>query len=501
MMESPPLQQELVEQALADFAIPGLALAVVKDDAVVFARGYGVRELDAQAPVDEHTLFAVGSISKSFTATCLAMLVDAGQLNWDDRVIDHLPTFQLADAYVTREITVRDLLVHRSGLASVSGGTLWYGSTYDRCEVVRRLRWLQPVSSFRSQYAYQNVTYLVAGQIIEAVSGHSWDTFVRDRIFQPLHMTTSNTSVGPLAQASNVAIPHARVRGTVQPVAYRNYDNVGPAASINSSVVDMTQYVRLFLGGGVYAGEQLFSPTQARELWTAQTVVPIQPPTPSVAALAPRFMAYSLGWFVRDYHGHKLVTHSGGVDGMTALVTMLPDLQLGIVVLTNQEEALVSPMTYQLLDSYLGRPHTNWLPAYLELRKERIAKADAAEAQRKATRITSTTPALALEGYAGTYLDQLYGTATVTCEDAGLLLRFDATPAFTGDLEHWHYNTFQITWRDPVVPQGLVTFPLNADGVVAELQFAQPKLLDVDFSELHFKRMPEPALRQERSSS
>lgn len=493
MPQSLPLPPELVTQALADFEIPGLAVAVVKDDAVVFARGYGVRQRGDSAPVDEHTLFAVGSISKSFTATSLAMLVDARQLGWDDRVIDQLPGFQMADPYVTRELTVRDLLVHRSGLADVSGGTLWYGSSYDRREVVRRLRWLQPVSSFRSHYAYQNVTYLVAGQIIEAVTGHSWDTFVHDRIFGPLGMTTSTTSITALAHAANVATPHARVHGTVQPIAYRNYDNVGPAASINSNVIELAQYVRLFLGGGVYGGQQLFSPAQARELWTAQMVVPIQTPPPPLAALAPQWMAYGLGWFVRDYHGHKLVTHAGGVDGMTALVTMLPDVQLGVVVLTNAEEALMAAITYQLLDTYLGRPQISWLPAYLQLRAERIAKGEAAETQRKAARVPGTSPALDLAGYAGTYVDQLYGTATVTLEDARLVLRFDATPAFTGDLQHWHYNTFQITWRDPVVPKGLVTFPLNADGQVAELQFAQPKLLDVDFSELHFKRPSKPA--------
>ncbi len=495
MRPTPSLSQSLIDRALHAFEVPGLAIAVVQDNAVVLAQGYGARTSGNPERVDEHTLFAIGSISKSVTAACLALLVDEGKLGWDDRVTQYLPEFQLADPYVTREITVRDLLTHRSGLRDVSGGTLWYGSTYDREEVMRRLRYLRPVASFRSRFAYQNVMYLAAGEIVAAISGQSWDEFVNQRIFKPLGMTRSNTSVAALANTVNVATPHAGVGGEVQAVAYRDYDNVGPAASINASAVDMAQYIRLLLAGGCYHEQQLLSAAQIQEMWAAQMVIPIAAPPPPLATLAPQFMAYGLGWFVRDYRGHKLVLHSGGVDGMAALLTLVPAKGLGVVVLTNQEEVLAHPITYQLLDEYLELPHTDLLPAYLEVRAERLAKRQEAEAKRDAARIAGTSPTLGLEHYVGTYADELYGTATVSLEAEQLVLSFDASPAFTGELTHWHYDTFQITWRDPLIPKGLVTFPLNAHGAVAAMQFEQPKLLDADFAELDFRRVqPHPSV-------
>jgi CubicO group peptidase (beta-lactamase class C family) len=313
----------MIHDALQAFEVPGLAIAVVQRDAVTFAQGYGTRTRGDDAPVDEDTLFAVGSISKSFTATALDMLVDDGKFGWDERVQQHLPWFAMHDPYVTREITVRDLLTHRVGLRSVSGGTVWYGSSYDQIEVVRRMRYLAPVSSFRAQFAYQNITYAAAGEIAAAVSGQSWDQFVRERVFAPLGMTRSITAMAELAQRTNVATPHAHVAGTTAPVPHRNYDNVGPAASIYSSARDMAQYLRLHLAYGSFDGQQLIAPATAHEMHAPQMVIPIEPWPAALAALKPTWYTYGLGWFVRDYGGRKLVQHAGGVDGMVALATML----------------------------------------------------------------------------------------------------------------------------------------------------------------------------------
>jgi CubicO group peptidase (beta-lactamase class C family) len=491
MIPHPELDTQNLNAALANFATPGLAVAVVKNDALVMAQGFGQRGLDQSAPVDEHTLSAIGSISKSFTATGLAMLVDEGKLAWDDPVLKVLPGFQLFDPYATRELTVRDLLTHRSGLAEVSGGTIWYGATYDRAAVVKRIRHLKPVSSFRSQFAYQNIMYLVAGQLIPAVTGIDWDTFVKERLFKPLGMRDSVTSITAFKPDENVVTPHITVDGQAQAVAHRNYDNVGAAASIYASVVDMAQYLRLHLRQGRYADQQLLNPATAQELATPQMVIPIRPNPPALAALTPEFYTYGLGWFIRNYRGRKVVTHSGGVDGMVALATMVPEEDLGIVVLVNQESALAAAVVYTLLDAYLGAPVTDWYSAFLQVRQELSEKEQAAKAASEAARVPETQPALALEQYAGTYHADVYGEASVMLEDSHLVLRFSPTPSFTGDLEHWHYETFRIHWRDPMVTTGFVTFPLTAQGKAFEMKFDQPKLLDVDFSELEFTRTPE----------
>ncbi len=477
------------DRVLRDFEVPGASIAAVKDDAIVFAAGYGTRELGRDLPVDEHTLFAAGSISKSFTATSLAILVGEGKLAWDDPVTQYLPGFQLYDAYATREITIRDLLTHRCGLAEVSGGTIWYGSTYDRAEVIRRLRYLKPVSSFRSRFAYQNVMYLVAGEIIPVVTGLSWDEFVRERIFKPLGMTSSNTSVNDLPAARNVAQPHSSINGQVQRVAYRSYDNVAPAASINTCANDLTQYARFYLKAGRVGHEAVIAPEPAAELTKAQMTVPIDPRPPELQALTPKFYAYGLGWFLRDYRGRKVIMHSGGVDGMTAILAIVPEEQLGVVVLANQEEALIGAACYHLLDRLLGETDTDWFAAYLVWQQKSRQKQQAANDQVIETRRSGTQPALALDAYVGTYHDMLYGEAAVVQEADRLVLRFSHTASFTGDLEHWHYDTFRVQWRDPLIPPGFVTFPLTSRAQIDEMKLDQPKLLDVDFAELHFRRV------------
>ncbi|MFH1213296.1 MAG: serine hydrolase domain-containing protein, partial [Candidatus Neomarinimicrobiota bacterium] len=278
---------EYVDRTMRSFDAPGVAIGIVKNDSLIYSKGFGVCKLGTNQVVDENTLFAIGSISKSTVAVALGLLVDEDKLKWDDRVTQYLPDFQLFDPWVTREITIRDLLTHRSGLISESGGTIWYGSDYDRAEVVQRLRYLKPVTSFRYKYAYQNVMYLVAGEIIPAVTGQTWDEFVKERIFGPLGMRNTNTHLKDLDNFTNVSIPHAMLNGHQRPISYRNYDNVGPACSVNSTVVEMAQYVRLLLNGGVYKGQRLYSEAVARELFNPQTVVPIRDYGPGLELMKP----------------------------------------------------------------------------------------------------------------------------------------------------------------------------------------------------------------------
>jgi len=449
-----------VNQALKDWEVPGLAVAVVKDDRIVFARGYGVRELGKPAPVDERTLFAIGSSSKAFTAASVAMLVDEGKVKWDDPATKYLPGFQLYDPYATRELTVRDLLTHRSGLER--GDLLWYASAYDRDEVLRRVRHLKPTWSLRARFGYQNIMFLAAGQVLPAVTGKSWDDFVRERTFAPLGMTSSSTSIRAFAGSASVATPHTKFEEKVEPVAWRNIDNIGPAGSINSNVVDMAQWVRLQLGGGEYQGKRLLSAAAVKEMHSPQAIIPL---TTMYEKLYPEahFLTYGLGWFLSDYRGRKVVEHGGAIDGMRAVVAMMPEEKLGLVILTNRHTTVVGQaLMFRIFDAYLGVPQRDWSAEILKSVKALEEQGKAAEKKAEAERVKGTSPSLPPEKYAGDYQSEMYGDAKVTFEGGKLLAHFG--PNFTGELEHWNYDTFRVTWRDKMQGKMFVTFRLNRQG-------------------------------------
>jgi CubicO group peptidase (beta-lactamase class C family) len=484
---------DYVHTALREWNVPGLAVSVVKDGKVVLSKGYGVRKVGESAPVDAHTLFSIGSISKSFTALALGMLVDEGKLSWDDPVTQYLPYLQLHDPYVTRELTVRDLLTHRSGLPDVSGGILWYGSDYSREEVLKRLRYIKPVSSFRSTYAYQNVTYMAAGEVVRAVSGKSWDDFIRERIFTPLGMKDSNSLYRDLKKSKNLALPHVRIEGRPVAIAYRDSDALGPAGSILSSVQDMSRYMQLLLAEGTLDGRKLYGEKVARELFTPQMSLPIPPLTrPEFKPIDPRFRAYGFGWFLRDYRGRKLVSHTGGMDGMTAVVMLVPEENLGITVLSHQDGGIFNALALRLLDAWLGATETDWARVLLKYRAEGEQQAKEAEAALVSARAQGTKPSLELGRYAGNYRDRMYGDLSIAQENGRLVLRFSHSPSFTADLEHWQYDTFRLHWRDPMnFPKGFLTFALDARGKLKGFAFDQPKLLDVNFDELAVERVAE----------
>ena len=297
-----------VQTVMRDWEAPGVAVAVVKDDQVVFARGYGVREVGGSESVDTETLFAIASTSKAFTAAAVGMLVDEGRVGWDDRVTDHLPGFELYDPYVTRELTVRDILSHRSGLPR--GDLLWYLSPFDRDEILQRVRGLEPNWSFRSHYGYQNIMFIAAGQLVEAVTDTSWDDFLRHRIFDPLGMPTSTTRFDQLQQRSNVATPHGRIDGKVTPLSWRDWDNVGGAGAVHSCVDEMAQWIRMQLGEGAYEGRRFLSDSVIREMRQPQTIVPRDTVDERLFPES-HFYAYGLGWRLMDYRGRLVVRHGG----------------------------------------------------------------------------------------------------------------------------------------------------------------------------------------------
>lgn len=481
-----------IAKARADWNVPGLAVAIVKDGQPVFARGYGVRHVTDGGTVDEHTLFAIASNTKAFTAASLAMLVDAGQLRWDTRVTDLLPWFELWNPYVTREMRVRDLLSHRSGLGTFSGDLLWYGTRYTAEEVVRRARHLAPAAGFRERYGYSNLMFIAAGEIVPALTGKPWDSFVRDRILDPLGMTETVTSVAALAGRDNVAQPHAEKAEGVVPVVWYHWDAMGAAGAIISSVHDMAKWLILQLGRGEANAVRVFSEDASRTMWTPHIWIPVGAQSEKRFPTT-HFSGYGLGWGLRDYRGRKLVSHGGGYDGMFSQVTLVPEEQLGIVILTNAMTSVQTALTYQILDAYLGGDGKDWSADYLAR-----ARADTSTERRQwlgweRTRTSSTQPSLPLPAYAGTYGGALYGDATVTVEDGRLVLRLLPAPDLTADLTHWHYDVFRVQWRHvfPWFGDGLVQFQLAADGTVAEMKIDVPND-DFWFTELEFRRRPLP---------
>jgi len=463
-----------VESVQKEFEVPGIGLAIVKDGKVLLAKGYGIRKLGETAAVDDRTLFGIASNSKAFTATALGILVEEGKIEWDAPVVRYLPWFQLSDPYVTRELTIRDLLVHRSGLGLGAGDLLWWpASTYNRKDIAKRLRFLPLVRSFRSTYAYDNVLYLIAGEVIEAVSGQTWEDFVAARILAKVGMTDSNVRHSDATGGGNVAATHASIEGKVRPVAPFISDNTNPAGGINASARDMAKWMMVQLDSGrVAGGANLFSPRTTVQLWSIVTPVPIGNPPPELSALKANFNGYALGFGVRDYRGYKLVSHTGGLPGYVSKVALIPELKLGVAVLTNQEsgEAFES-ITYYGLDNLIGAPKTDWLEGFKKLRARNESMIANAEKQTTSKRDTTSRPPLPLASYAGTYNDPWYGDVTIKLVDRKLVLSMNPTPSMVGDLEHWQYGTFVVRWRDRELrADAFVIFSLNPDGSVDQVK-------------------------------
>jgi CubicO group peptidase (beta-lactamase class C family) len=474
-----------VARSMKEFEVPGLSVAIVKDGKVVVAKGYGVRKLGEATPVDENTLFGIGSNTKAFTAAALATLVDEGKISWDDRVYERLPGFQMYDPYVSHEMTIRDLLTHRSGMGLGEGDLLfWPPTTYSRDEIIQKLRYMKPASSFRSKYAYDNLLYMTAGQIIPAVTGISWDDYVRTRIFAPLGMKSSNVSTAAFKAGDNFAYAHSRVEGKLQVVPFSSLDNVGPAGSINSSAAEMARWVLLQLNRGKFLDRdaRLFSERQSKEMWTPQTLLPIGDPPPPLAALKPTFAAYALGWGTRDYHGRKMVGHTGGVLGFVSRVMLVPQENLGVVILTNAEsDGAFDSILNHVLDHYFRLPPTDWVAAFKATDTLEKKEADDTLSKMGAARNAQSKPSLPLEKYAGVFQDAWYGTVTIRMETGGLTLTFDHTPGMVGDLQHWQYDTFKAHWRNRQIEDAFVTFALNSDGSINNFKMAAVSPL-ADFS-------------------
>jgi CubicO group peptidase (beta-lactamase class C family) len=477
--------EAFIERGMRDWEIPGLAIAVVKDDELVWARGFGVRRLGETTPVDENTLFNIASVSKAFTAAALAILVDEGRIDWDDPVVDYIPHFQLYDPYVTQNTTIRDLLSHRVGIGRMTGNRLRWISHRDRDEQIRRIRHLGPEQPFRAGYVYNNVLYMVAGEIVPAVTGISWEEFVRDRIFKPLGMNRSFTSMAHLREGENIAFPHQEIDGKVVEIPRRSFDGVGPAASIHSSAQEIAAWIRLHLGDpGTFEGRRLLSRTVVQEMHRAQNVIR----EPAFSHLA----SYGLGWSLGSWQGRRVSSHGGAVDGMNTTLVLVPEENLGIFITTNAFNTFMNALAQQVMDAYFGAPERDWHETIFQNHQRQKAAVQARRDSIHAARIPNARTSLPLERFTGHYDDDLYADARVKLVDGRLVLELWKDDDQVADLEHWHHDTFRAIWRNRAMREEFVWFTRGPSGEIDALHIdwnLRPALLQVGAYPSSYRRV------------
>ena len=484
---------QLAARIQQTFSVPGMSVAIVKDGQVLFAKGYGVRAVGKPEKVDADTLFGIGSNTKAFTVAALAMLVDEGKLHWDDKVTDLIPGFRLYDPYVTRELTVRDLLTHRSGLGLGSGDLMLFPpSDFTRAEIIHNLRYLAPASSFRSKYAYDNLLYIVAGDLIPRLTGISWEQFVQTRILDKLG-TGCAATLTMTAGNRNVAAPHVVIDGKLTEVPPDPSTAYDPAGSIQCNASGMAAWAKLQLADGKLPdGSALFSAARHREMWTPQTIVPVPP---SDGFVKTRFRNYGLAWNVEDYDGALRVTHTGGLIGMVSYVSLLPEQQVGVIVLTNQQSGpAMSAMMQSVLDAFLHQPAHDWVAIWQKREAEATQRGDAADqAAEAAIKAAGGKAFLPLDAYVGTYHDAWRGDATVTKNGDKLRLTFSRTKDMSGDMQVMKGNVFAVRWDDKSLKaDALVNFKTGMDGAVSGMTMAplSPTVdFSFDFQDLDFTRV------------
>ncbi|NNK80997.1 MAG: serine hydrolase [Flavobacteriales bacterium] len=480
-----------ISSSLEDWNIPGVAIAIVKDGEPILRKGYGVKSTASNEPVDSNTLFAIASNTKAFISASISVLVEEGKLTWNDKVVDYLPYFKLYDPYVTAEFTISDLLCHRSGLATFSGDILWYGSNLSREEVIKGAAMLEPESGFREAYGYQNIMFMAAGEVIEEVTGMAWNDFVRKRFLNPLGMTNTIASTKDLQYHANHSEPHNDVDGENVPIDWVNWDNMGPAGSLISNVDDLSSWIELQLGKGTLDSTLFWKTEHSQLMWTVHT-----PKTLSSWHRknfpSKHFAGYGLGWDLFDYHGHLIINHGGGYDGFISQTVLVPEENLGFVILTNNNNFFPYAMMYHILDMYLDPENAqDWGNYMLGLKKQADIRRVKEQQEIKDSRVPNTSPSLDLSSYIGEYHDPKYGSVIIGLESDSMYFNFKPTALYHGTLAHWHYDTFRMSWGEThFLPKGMATFMIDKNGSVSELRIDCPNP-DLDFTELKLMKKEE----------
>lgn len=485
----------LVENTLKTFNVPGIAVGIIKDGKLVLAKGYGVANIQTGQKVDANTLFGIASNSKAFTAAALAILVDEGKINWDDKVKKHLPEFKMYNDYVTNEFTIRDLLTHKSGLGLGAGDLMIWpdGHDFTPKDIVKNIQYLKPVSGFRTKYDYDNLLYVIAGEVIEKVSGKSWCDFVEERLMKPIGMKDSAASWSRLKDTTNTIVPHVPTNGKLEIVPRYTNHIFDAAAGLYASVNDLSQWLIVQMNKGKYGNsQQLFSEKQWKEMWTPQTIQPLPNPYPYTS----NFRNYGLGWRLEDINGHLQVSHTGGLDGIVTQSIMIPDVKLGIIVLTNQQNgAAFNVISNTIKDSYLGLPKFDHL-GYLG--QERRAKEDNAdkiteEVWAKVDQNLKQKIKIDFKKYTGTYNDNWFGTVTIFEKKGKLYFASTRSKRLVGEIFFYKDQNFVVKWNvrsfnadayiffDPDTDKTVNRFKMQAISPMTDFSY--------DFHDLDFTRV------------
>ena len=484
---------ELVQKTLKTFDVPGIAVAVVKDGKIVHAKGYGVRSIVSNEKVDENTLFGIASNSKAFTSAALGMLVDEGKLNWDDKVVKFIPEFKMYNDYVTNEFTIRDLLTHRSGLGLGAGDLLIWPdkNNFTTNDIIHNLQFLKPVSAFRTKYDYDNLLYIVAGEIVARASEKSWCDFVESRILKPLQMNHTAAAFIRLKDTSNVIAPHVPTDGKLKAIKRYTGQVFDPAAGIYSSVSDLSKWVIMQLQDGKYGANQqnqLFSKAVHDDMWTSQTILPNRKAKPYTS----NFRNYGLGWQLTDINGHLQVSHTGGLDGIVTQVLMIPDLDLGIIVLTNQQSgAAFTAISNTIKDSYLKLPAFDHVA---NLSKDSQAKEENAdkiteEAWAQIAKNRKDKIKTDLKKYIGTFRDNWFGNIELTEKNGKFYFHSARSPQLTGEIFFYKNQTFVVKWNNrSFLADAFLTFSEENDAIA--MRPVSPLTdFSYDFQDLDFHRI------------
>lgn len=473
---------EYYAQMIRDWDVPGASIGIVKDGKLIFSGNYGFLEKGKSIRPDNNTLYAIASNSKAFTSAIIGMLVQEGKLDWDDKVKKYLPYFELYDPWVSKEVTVRDLLSHRVGLGTFSGDVIWYKSELMAEDIIKRIRHLPKSYDFRSGYGYSNVMYITAGELINKITGKSWSENVKERILLPLGMDRTVTSPKDLESKGNYAIPHARENEINIPIAWEDWENVAATGGIISSIEDLSNWMIFNLNNGIWNGDTLLSKNTRNMVWTPHNNF-VSDHT-SRNDFNRHFMAYGLGWGLSDYHGRLLVGHTGGYDGMITSIYLVPDENLGVAVLTNGMRSPIRAATYYALDKFLGIESKDWSAELLNNYKEK-QKGDSRISDRIQKRVPGTQYIQPIDKYAGIYQSDIYGKIIITYEGDRLRMEFEHSPDLSATLQHWHYDVWKIIWdnKHAWFSFGTLKFKTDNNLEVTGMDFDVPNN-DIFFEEL-----------------
>lgn len=461
-----------IEKGMQDWKLPGLSIVVVKDDKVVYLKGFGIKTLGDNSAVDADTQFGIMSTTKAMTALAIAMLVDEGKIQWDDPATKYLPWFQMPTPYLTEQVTVRDLLRHNAGLGNAD--ILWSRGDFDTREILKRVHYLKPAYSLRSGFIYQNVMYGAAGEIVSAASGMSWEQFVTRRILKPLDMQHSYaTLAGSLASGDkNRSSAHFEIDKQLRVIQEVPVDPVPAAGATWSTARDMGHWLRFLLAGGQYEGKRLVSEENFHQLFSPQALVEPGNFYPSTALTKPHWTAYGLGWFLQDYQGKYVAMHTGSMDGRTALIGLLPDEHLGVYVFGNADHVeLRHAVMLKVFDLYTDAPARDWSADLLKLYGDAKAAQDKELAEQEKQRVKGTRPSLPLGAYVGTYVHPAWGDIVISEQKGQLKIRFGIGAENNGFLEHWNYDSFRARFGDGRYGWSMMQFFLSPDGKVASIGF------------------------------